>query len=123
LQPNRNLLETPANKLSLLKISLPKMQEKTLVKTTRIRWSATCHRTRRQSPSVGASRQEIIDSAARATLRRKDSRKRLKAAEALRAKEHPEERQGGLLGLVKRKPKSEMKMFVHPPDVGERSEV
>jgi len=70
---------------------------------------------RSQSPSVGASRQEIIDSAAR-NVEKKKLEKEKKAAEALRAKEHPEERQGGLLGLVKRKPKSEMKMFVHPPD-------
>ncbi|MBP6744682.1 tetratricopeptide repeat protein [bacterium] len=70
--------------------------------------------TRRQSPSVGASRQEIIDSAARA-VEKKRLEKELKAAEALKAKENPSERQGGLLGLVKRKPKSEMKMFVHPP--------
>ncbi len=70
---------------------------------------------RSQSPSVGASRQEIIDSAAR-NVEKKRLEKEKKAAEAKWAKEHPEERQGGLLGLVKRKPKSEMKMFVHPPD-------
>jgi len=70
---------------------------------------------RSQSPSVGASRQEIIDSAAR-NVEKKRLEKEQKAADALKAKEHPEERQGGLLGLVKRKPKSEMKMFVHPPD-------
>jgi tetratricopeptide (TPR) repeat protein len=70
---------------------------------------------RSQSPSVGASRQEIIDSAAR-NVEKKRLEKEKKAAEAKWAKEHPEERQGGLLGLVKRKPKGEMKMFVHPPD-------
>lgn len=69
---------------------------------------------RSQSPSVGASRQEIIDSATR-NIEKKRLEKEQKAADALKAKEHPEERQGGLLGLVKRKPKSEMKMFVHPP--------
>lgn len=69
---------------------------------------------RSQSPSVGASRQEIIDSAAR-SVEKKKLEKEKKEADALKAKENPSERQGGLLGLVKRKPKSEMKMFVHPP--------
>jgi len=70
--------------------------------------------TRNQSPSVGASRQEIIDSAAR-NIEKKRLEKEQKEADALKAKENPSERQGGLLGLVKRKPKSELKMFVHPP--------
>ena len=69
---------------------------------------------RAQSPSVGASRQEIIDSAAR-NVEKKKQEKEKKAADALKAKENPSTEKGGLLGLVKRKPKAEMKMFVHPP--------
>ncbi|CAN5286313.1 hypothetical protein BH11CYA1_BH11CYA1_43760 [soil metagenome] len=66
------------------------------------------------SPSVGASKQEIIDSGVRAVEKKKQEKEQ-KAADALKAKDNPAPEKGGLLGFVKRKPKGEMKMFVHPP--------
>lgn len=72
---------------------------------------------RTQSPSVGASREDIAESAARA-VERKQLEKERKAEAARKAKD---EKSGGLFGLGKKKAKSDanLKMFVQQPQEGD----